>query len=65
MLKSVTDQIESCYLNKKHGIILVQKEKRKVQKTLMKLYAQCGKQILGYLNLTLNDLAFERIFFDL
>ena len=62
VLRSVTDQIESCYLNEKHGIILVQKERRKMQKILMKLYSQCGKQIVGYLNLTLNDLAFELIF---
>ena len=37
MLRSVTDQIENCNFNGKHGTILAQKEKRNTNIRLFKI----------------------------
>ena len=64
LLKSMTDIIASCYLSKKSGIVIIQKERRFAYKNLLSLCTLYGKNLLRYLNAFLSISAFKHIFLN-
>ena len=64
LVKSMTDIIASCYLSKKFGIVIVQKERRFAYKNLLSLCILYGKNLLRYLNAFLSISAFKHIFLN-